>query len=103
MNTLSPTLFLIHISDLPDIIFNTAIYPDDTTLYSKCDQAQDLWQKPELASGLESDLRDTVAWDIGLLISMLERFSFHVTGLITLVLLMCNGWLSTRKNIFELI
>ena len=61
VNTLSPTLFLIHISDLPDIIFNTAIYPDDTTLYSKCDQAQDLWQKPELASGLESDLRDTVA------------------------------------------
>ena len=29
-------------------------------LYSKCDQASDLWQQLELASELESDLRDTV-------------------------------------------
>ena len=35
---------------------------DDTTLYSKCDQASDLWQQLELASELESDLRDTVDW-----------------------------------------
>ena len=33
---------------------------DDTTLYSNCDQASDLWQQLELASELESDLRDTV-------------------------------------------
>ena len=32
----------------------------DTTLYSKCDQASDLWQQLELASELESALRDTV-------------------------------------------
>ena len=35
---------------------------DDTTLYSKCDQASDLWQQLKLASELESDLRDTVDW-----------------------------------------
>ena len=35
---------------------------DDTTLYSKCDRASDLWQQLELASELESDLRDTVDW-----------------------------------------
>ena len=35
---------------------------DDTTLYSKCDQASDQWQQLELASELESDLRDTVDW-----------------------------------------
>ena len=29
-------------------------------IYSKCDQASDLWQKLELASELESDLQDTV-------------------------------------------
>ena len=29
---------------------------DDTTLYSKCDQASDVWQQLELASELESDL-----------------------------------------------
>ena len=33
---------------------------DDTALYSNCDQASDLWQQLELASELESDLRDTV-------------------------------------------
>ena len=32
---------------------------DDTTLYSKCDQASNLWQQLKLASELESDLQDT--------------------------------------------
>ena len=37
---LGPTLFLLYINDLPDdIVCNIAIYADDTTLYSKCDQA----------------------------------------------------------------
>ena len=60
---LGPTLFLLYINDLPvDFVSNIAIYADDTTLYSKCDQASDLWQQLELASELESDLRDTVVW-----------------------------------------
>ena len=60
---LGPTLFLLYINDLPDdVICDIAIYADDTTLYSKCDQASDLWQQLELASELESDLRETVDW-----------------------------------------
>ena len=60
---LGPTLFLLYINDLPDdVICDIAIYADDTTLYSKCDQASDLWQQLELASELESDLQDTVGW-----------------------------------------
>ena len=40
---LSPTLYLLYINDLPDnFICNIAIYADDNTLYSKCDQASDL-------------------------------------------------------------
>ena len=52
--------FLLYIHDLPDdVTCNITIYADDTTLYSKCDQAPDLWQQLELASELESDLQDT--------------------------------------------
>ena len=61
---LGPTLFLLYINDLPDdVICDIAIFADDTTLYSKCDWASDLWQQLELASELESDLRDTVESD----------------------------------------
>ena len=49
---LGPRLFLLFINGLPDVICNIAIYADDTTLYCKC----------ELASELESDLRDIVDW-----------------------------------------
>ena len=60
---LGPTLFLLYINDLPDdVICDVAIYTDDTTVYSKCDRASDLWQQLELASELESDLQDTVDW-----------------------------------------
>ena len=60
---LGPTLFLLYINDLPDdVVCNIAIYAKDTALYSKCDQAFDLWQQLEMASELESGLRDTVDW-----------------------------------------
>ena len=60
---LGATLFLLYINDFPDdVISNIAIYTDDTTLYSKCDQASDQWQQLELASELESDLQDFVDW-----------------------------------------
>ena len=58
---LGPTLLLLYINDLcDDVICDIAIYVDDTTLYSNCNQVSDLWQQIELASELESDLRDTV-------------------------------------------
>ena len=40
---LGPTFFLLYINDFPDdVICNITIYANDTTLYSKCDQASDL-------------------------------------------------------------
>ena len=60
---LGPRFFLQYINDLPDdAICIIAIYADDTALYSKTDQASDLWQQLELTSKFESDLRDTVDW-----------------------------------------
>ena len=42
---LGHTLLLLYINDLPDdVVCDIAIYADDTTVYSKCDQACDLWQ-----------------------------------------------------------
>ena len=61
---LGPALFPLYTNDLPgDVICDIAIYADDNYLYSKCDQASDLWQQLELASALESNLQDTVDWD----------------------------------------
>ena len=54
---LGPIFFLLYINDIPDdVICVIAIYADDTTLYSKCEQAADLWQQQALTSELESDL-----------------------------------------------
>ena len=60
---LGPKLFPLYNNDLPnDFVSDFAIYRDDSNLYSKCDQASDLWQQLELVSELESDQRDTVDW-----------------------------------------
>ena len=54
---------LLYLSDLPDdVSCSIAIYADDTTLSSKCDQASDLGQQLEVVSELESDLWDTADW-----------------------------------------
>ena len=85
---LGPTLFLLYINDLPDdVICDIAIYADDTTLYSKCDEASDLLQQL-----LNLNLIYETEWTgvrSGLLISVLGRLSwFCLTSLITMVLLM---------------
>ena len=85
---LGPTLFLLYINDLSDdVICDIAINADDTTLYSKCDRASDLWQQLELASELNSDQPDFVDW-VKKWLSILGKLSwFRLTGLITMVLL----------------
>ena len=51
----------LYINDLPDdVICNISIYADDIALYSKCDEASDLWQQLYLASEFESNHWDTV-------------------------------------------
>ena len=77
---LGSTLFLLYINDIPDnVTCGIAIYADDTTLYSKCDQAFNLWQQLELDSELQSDLQDTV--DLGK--KWLVDFNFGKTQLVS--------------------
>ena len=60
MLTWEPTLTLnscvtlwLYINGPPDdVICDIAIYADDTTLYSKCDQAFDLWQQLIVGKGV---------------------------------------------------
>ena len=88
---LGPTLFLLYVNDFPDNVFcNIAVYPDDSTLYSKYEQASDMWQQLELTSELESDLRVTGDWGKKWLVDFnLGKLSwFFLTSLITIVLLM---------------
>ena len=92
---LGPTLFLLYINDLPDdVICDIAIYADDTTLYSKCDRASDLWQQLELASELESDLRDTVDWGKMWLID----FNAGKTELVSFEQLNNNGCIGVKMD-----
>ena len=82
---LGPTLLLSYTNDLPDdVICDIAIYADDTTLYSECDQVSDLWQQLELPSELESARHCGLGEEVACCISMLGQLSwFRLTGLIT--------------------
>ena len=97
-----------YINDLADdVICNNAIYANDTTLYSKCDQVSDLWQQLELPSELESDLQDTVNWGRKWLVD----FNAGKTQLVlfdrfkTLVLLMwkLDGSVLEEKTSFKML
>ena len=60
---LGPTLFVLYNNDLTDdVMCDISMYAGDTTLYSKCDQASNLWQQLMMAAELESDLWGTVVW-----------------------------------------
>ena len=95
---LGPTLFLLYINDLPDDMCNIAIYSDDTTLYSKSNQASDLWQQLELASELESDLRFTVDWSRKRLVG----FSVGKTQLVSFDQSNSTGAIDLKKDGFVL-
>ena len=91
----APTLFLLYINDLPDdVISNIAIYADDTTLYSKCDQACDLWQQVESYSEIESDLGDTVDWGKKWLVD----FNARKTQLVLFDLSNNTGFIDVKTN-----
>ena len=79
--TFPTAVFQIH--DLRHNFIYITIYADNANLFSKCGSASDLWQQLELASKTYKTKAGS-----GLLISMLEKVNlFHLSGLITLMLL----------------
>lgn len=62
-------LFLFYISDLTDVICNTAINADDTLLYSIYNSVFDLWLLLKLDFEPEPDLWHTEDWDRKWLVS----------------------------------
>ena len=98
-----PTLFLLHINDLPDsVICDIAIYADDTTLYS-------ILLSTSLFSILNLNLIYETLWTgvrSGLLISMLGKLSwFCLTCLITIAFSSKLDWgsyiISIGKTAFK--
>ena len=107
-SSLGPTLFLQYINDLPDdVICDIAIYVADTTLYSKCDQASDLWQQLELASKLESNLRGTVDWGRKWLVDLnagkTQLVSFDQSNNLGAFNVKINGSVLEEKSSFKLL
>ena len=92
---LGPTLFLLYINNPPDdVICNIAIYANETTLHSKCDQASDLSQQFELASKYEPDLQDTVDWGN----TWLVDFNAGKTQLFSFDWCNNNGFIDVKMN-----
>ena len=98
------TFFPLDLSD--NIICNITMYANDTTLSTKFDQASDLLQQLELASELESDLRDTVdqgrRWHVDVIagksqLVLVEQSNNHCT-----VDVKMDGCVLEEKSLFNI-
>ena len=105
---LDPTLFLLYINELPDdVICDIGIYADGTTLYSECDQACDLWRQLQLASELESALRDSVDWGKNWLVDFnagkIQLVSFYRSNNNVSIDMKMDGSLLEEKSSFKML
>ena len=80
-----------------------ALYADDTTLQSKCNQVSDLLQQLELPSELESDLRDNADWGKKLLVDFNAGKTQLVSfGLVSVAIdVKLNGSVLEEKSSFK--
>ena len=100
--------FLLNINDLPDdAICNIAIYADDATIFSKCDQESDLWQQLDLPFELESDLRDTVEWSRNWLVNFnagkTQLISFDWSKIIRAIDVKMDGYVLMEKSTIKML
>ena len=95
--------WLLYINDLSDdVVCNIAICADDTTLYSKCDQASYLWQPLELASECEFDLGDTVDWGrkwfVDFIAGKTQLVSFNPSNNIDAINVKMDGYILEKSS-----
>ena len=105
---LGPTLFLLHINDLPDdVICIIAIYADDTTLSSKYDQGSGLQKQLELVFELESDLEDTLDWGRKWLVDFnagkTQLVSFDRSDNTDVIDMKVDGSILEEKSLFKML
>ena len=105
---LGSILFLLYINDLPENdICNIAIYANDTTLCSKCDQASDLLQQLDLVSKLETDLWDIVdsgrKWLVDFSTGKTELISFDWSNNTGTIDVKMDGSLLVEKWYFKML
>ena len=91
--------FIYDLSGL--VVFNIAIYPDDTNVYSNCDQAFDLWQQLRLASDLEADLTGHSGLDMNRLVDFnaWKNSTFSFDRLNNWCYLKMNGLFFMKKQL----
>ena len=100
---------LLYINDLHDnVICDIAIYADDTTLYSKCDQISDRWQQLEFVSSLDKqDFACALLMDLSksfdtinheLLIAKLQTYGFSMHALKVLLSYLQDRWQRVKIN-----
>ena len=100
---------LLYINDLHDnVICDIAIYADDTTLYSKCDQISDRWQQLEFVSCLDKqDFACALLMDLSksfdtinheLLIAKLQTYGFSMHALKVLLSYLQDRWQRVKIN-----
>ena len=95
----------MYINDLPDdVVCNIAIYADDTTLYSKCDQAFDLGNNQNCLLNLIL-IYETVDWGNKWLVDLnpglnWSHFACLITGAIDVRM---DGLILRKKTSFKML
>ena len=111
-STLSLTLFVLYINDLPcDVIRNITIYTDGSTLYSKCADDTTLYFKYDLSSEIALYLWKSAIWPcmeyfchtwactLSCCLDMLNKLQERVYRIVGSSLAASSKLLAHRKNV----
>ena len=73
----------------------------DTSLYSKCDQASDLWQQLKLATDFKSDLQSTAEWSTNWLVDFPQLLLFDRSNISGAIGVKTDRFFLKKKHIWR--